>query len=176
MNNFNNNLINNINNNPFMNNNPFNFMPMMPPNYNGNNLNNMNPFNNINSQPINFNLPNNNNINHPNQNMIFPMMPLNNNNNNINSSTNIIKSTFLNEDDDFGEPMNFDQINNLPIINYPKKEIYDEKCPLCEFAFCFNDRVTKLEKCQHTFHKECLGNFLVHKKASKCPICKVSLI
>ena len=39
-------------------------------------------------------------------------------NNNINSSTNIIKSVFLNEDnEDFGEPMSFDQIDNLPIIN-----------------------------------------------------------
>ena len=72
--------------------------------------------------------------------------------------------------------MSFDQIDNLPIINYPKKEIYDEKCGLCEFILCFNDRVTRLEKCQHIFHIECLGNFLVHKKASKCPICKSSLI
>ena len=132
----------------------------------------MNPFNNMNNnmnpQPFNSNIQNFNPINQPNQNMFFPMMPLNNN---INSSTNIIRSTFLNEDDDFGEPMNFDQIDNLPVINYPKKDIYDEKCPLCEFPFCFNDRVTKLEKCQHTFHKECLGNFLVHKKASKCPVC-----
>ena len=128
------------------------------------------PNNNFNIQPNQPNQPNQNNLNNMN-NLQIPQ------NNNINSSTNIIKSVFLNEDnEDFGEPMSFDQIDNLPIINYPKKEIYDEKCGLCEFILCFNDRVTRLEKCQHIFHIECLGNFLVHKKASKCPICKSSLI
>ena len=155
-------------------------MPNIPLNYNINNINNlnnnniniMNPIANVNFQPINFQNNFNNNINlinPPNNNIIFP-------NNNLNSSLNIIKSTFLNEDEDFGEPMTFQQIDNLPIINYPNKDNNDEKCTLCEFPFCYNDRVTKLEKCQHTFHKECLGNFLLHNKASKCPICKVSLI
>ena len=135
--------------------------------------NNLNQNNNFNLQPIN--LPNNFQINQENINVneninIFPK------NNNIASSTNLIKSTFLDEQQDFGEPISFQQIDNLPIFNYPKKEIYDEKCSLCEFPLCFNDRVTKLDKCQHIFHKECLGNFLKHNKASKCPVCKVSII
>ena len=135
--------------------------------------NNVNQNININLQPIN--LPNNFQINQQNNNNnenfnIFPQ------HNNIASSINLIKSTFLNDQQDFGLPMTFQQIDNLPIYNYPKKDIYDEKCSLCEFPLCFNDRVTKLDKCQHIFHKECLGNFLVHNKASKCPVCKVSII
>ena len=185
-NNVNNNLDNNndLNDNPFLNinqpinnnnSNPFDDIPNQPINNNMNNFNLMNSDNNnFNPNLININLPNNNFINQENQNMIFPIFP--SSSNNINSSLNIIKSNFLDEDGDFGEAMTFQQIDNLPIINFPKKENYDEKCPLCEFPFYFNDRVTKLENCQHTFHKECLGNFLMHKKASKCPVCKISII
>ena len=172
-----------MNNNPFnippnppMNNNPFNINhnPLM-----NNNMNNFNPMNSnnnyINPNPVNMNNSNNNSIiNQENPNIIFPMFPLPSNS--INSSINIIKQNFLDDEGDFGEAMTFQQIDNLPIINYPKKENNDEKCPLCEFPFYFNDRVTKLENCPHIFHKECLGNFLMHKKASKCPVCKVSII
>ncbi len=80
----------------------------------------------------------------------------------------------LNED--LGPPMNFNQIDNLPVEKYPKKDVYDEKCILCGFNLYYNDSITKLQQCQHIFHKECLGNFLLHRLASKCPICKVSLI
>ena len=162
-NNVNNNLDNNhndLNDNPFLNinqpinnnNNPFDDIPNQSINNNENNFNLMNSDNNnFNPNLININLPNNNFINQENNNMIFPMFP--SSSNNINSSLNIIKSNFLDEDGDFGEAMTFQQIDNLPIINFPKKENYDEKCPLCEFPFYFNDRVTKLENCQHTFHK-----------------------
>ena len=162
--------------------NSFNLLNEVPNIQPINNISNLNNINNninqninINLQPIN--LPNNFQINHENNNNninenfnIYPQ------NNNIASSINLIKSTFLDDQQDFGEPMSFHQIDNLPIYNYPKKEIYDEKCSLCEFPLCFNDRVTKLDKCQHIFHKECLGNFLMHNKASKCPACKVSII
>ena len=80
----------------------------------------------------------------------------------------------LNED--LGPPMTFKQIEKLPVGKYPRKDIYDEKCILCRFNICFNDSITKLVQCQHIFHSECLGNFLINKQASKCPICKVSLI
>ena len=159
----------NLNNNNSINNfNLFNNLQNIQPNNN-----NFIPNINLNIQPINFSNNNiNENINQENNNINIPIFPQNS----IGQSINIIKSAFLDEEEDFGEPMTFEQIDNLPIINYPKKEVYDEKCELCEFPLCFNDRVTKLEKCQHIFHKECLGNFLMHKKASKCPICKISLI
>ena len=169
------NLLNNINNSININNNNNmnniglfnNFQGVQP------NNNNLIPNINLNNQPINLSNVNINNINQDNNNINIPLIPQNN----IGQSINIIKSTFLDEEEeDFGEPMTFQQIDNLPIINYPKKEVYDEKCELCEFPLCFNDRVTKLEKCQHIFHKECLGNFLMYRKGSKCPICKISLI
>ena len=80
----------------------------------------------------------------------------------------------LNED--LGPPMTMEQIEALPNEKYPKKNIYNEKCILCGFNIYYNDSITKLQQCQHFFHKECFANFLTHKQASKCPICKVSLI
>ena len=80
------------------------------------------------------------------------------------------------KDESFGPPMTFLQIDSLPIDKYPKKEVYDEHCVICGFDFYYNDSISKLEKCQHIFHKECIGNFLIQNQASKCPICKTSLI
>ena len=100
-----------------------------------------------------------------------------NNNNSREKSINDSNVELIGEfDEDLGPPMTFMQIDALPVGKYPKKDTYDEKCILCGFKFCYNDSITKLEQCQHTFHKECLGNFLLHRLASKCPICKVSLI
>ena len=100
--------------------------------------------------------------------------------NNINSEEKSINDSnvdLIRElDEDLGPPMTFMQIEALPVEKYPKKEIYDEKCILCGFNLYYNDSITKLQQCQHTFHKECLGNFLLQKLASKCPICKISLI
>ncbi len=78
--------------------------------------------------------------------------------------------------ENLGPPMTFVQIDALPSDKYPKKETYDEKCVICGYNFCYNDSITKLAQCQHIFHKECLGHFLIRKQGSKCPICKVSLI
>ena len=77
--------------------------------------------------------------------------------------------------EDLGPPMTFIQIDALPVEKYPRRDTYDEKCILCGFNLCYNDSITKLQ-CQHIFHKECLGNFLINRQASKCPSCKVSLI
>ena len=98
--------------------------------------------------------------------------------NNINpGESSINESNFeIGEDEDLGPPMNLNQIDGLPAGKYPKKEKYEEKCVLCGFTFCYNDSINILDKCKHTFHKECLGNFLINRSASKCPVCKVSII
>ena len=99
------------------------------------------------------------------------------NNNSREKSINDSNVDLIGEfDEDLGPPMSFSQIEALPADKYPKKDTYDEKCILCGFNFCYNDSISKLDQCQHTFHKECLDNFLLHRLASKCPICKVSLI
>ena len=90
----------------------------------------------------------------------------------INESSNIE----INIDEDFGPPMTFQQIEDLQVGKYPKKETYEEKCILCGFALCYNDSIVILDKCKHTFHKECLGNFFIFFLASKCPICKESIV
>ena len=108
---------------------------------------------------------------------------LNQNNEGVEMLNNIISERFGDgssevENEDYGEPMTFQQIDALPFYNYPKIEDgnNEEKCVICGFDLCFNDVITKLEKCQHIFHKECLGNFLIEKQGSKCPICRMSIL
>ena len=74
-----------------------------------------------------------------------------------------------------GPPLTQHQIDSIPSFNYPRQGNNDEKCVICGFDFCYNDFVSKL-KCRHMFHKSCLANRLIARQASKCPICKVSII
>ena len=100
------------------------------------------------------------------------------NNNNSEDKSILYSNLEVNDElnEDFGPPMTFNQIEALPVEKYPRRDEYDEKCILCGFNLCYNDSITKLQQCQHTFHKECLGNFLISRQASKCPNCKISLI
>lgn len=149
--------------------------------------------NNLNNNRQNNNEGNNNNIEEENQsvdNLFGRLMRLQgqvigennegegqNNNNQEEKSINNSNADLIGDlNEDFGPPMTFIQIDALPVGKYPKKDTYEEKCILCGFNFCYNDSITKLDQCQHTFHKECLANFLLNRLASKCPICKVSLI
>ena len=81
-----------------------------------------------------------------------------------------------NDSNDDGPPMSYSQIESLPSSNYPRNNNNNEKCTICGFEFFFNDLVTKLVKCNHTFHKTCLANRLSARQGSKCPICKISII
>ena len=85
----------------------------------------------------------------------------------------VIHSRENNED---GPPMSYSQIQALPSSNYPRNNYNNEKCTICEFVFCYNDVVTKLTKCSHTFHKSCLINRLSARQSSKCPTCRSSII
>ena len=110
------------------------------------------------------------------------------NNNEINSDNsnripfhNIVQGLFrinpyANANEDNGPPMSSDQLQALPSSNYPRDNNNQEKCDICKFEFCFNDLVTKLVKCNHIFHKECLVNRLTTMHSSKCPTCKISII
>ena len=77
---------------------------------------------------------------------------------------------------DEGPPMTYEQIESLPSSNYPRNNNNNEKCTICQFVFCYNDVVTKLRKCNHSFHKSCLSNRLNARQSSKCPTCRVSII
>ena len=83
------------------------------------------------------------------------------------SGENNITST---EDDD--HPPSLQQVEKLPSFKYPRSSENEEKCEICGFEFCFNDEVTKLDRCGHSFHKQCLGNRLLAKGSSRCPTCK----
>ena len=74
-----------------------------------------------------------------------------------------------------GPPMSYQQLQALPSYNYQGRNSKD-KCNICDFDLCYNDLVTTLNKCNHTFHKNCLVNRLSTRRSSKCPNCKVSII
>ena len=111
---------------------------------------------------------------------------MNNNETNDNSNRiflpNIIQGLLRNNpfansvNEDNGPPMTYDQLQALPSSNYPRDNNNHEKCDICKFEFCYNDLVTKLVKCNHIFHKECLVNRLTTMHSSKCPTCKISII
>jgi hypothetical protein len=111
---------------------------------------------------------------------------MNNNETNDNSNRiflpNIIQGLLRNNpfansvNEDNGPPMTYNQLQALPSSNYPRDNNNHEKCDICKFEFCYNDLVTKLVKCNHTFHKECLVNRLTTMHSSKCPTCKISII
>jgi hypothetical protein len=77
--------------------------------------------------------------------------------------------------DEEGPPMTQEQLDSLPCSLYPRHNVLNEKCVICEFDFCYNDTVIKL-RCDHKFHKNCLINRLTARNSSKCPTCKVSII
>ena len=72
--------------------------------------------------------------------------------------------------------LTMEQLLNLPNSKYYKMENNNEKCEICGFLFCYNDTISKLERCRHVFHRECLFNYLQNRSSSKCPTCKVSII
>ena len=77
--------------------------------------------------------------------------------------------------DEEGPPMTQEQFDSLPCSLYPRHNVLNEKCVICEFDFCYNDTVIKL-RCDHKFHKNCLINRLTARNSSKCPTCKASII
>ena len=72
--------------------------------------------------------------------------------------------------------MTYEQIESLPSESYPRNNYNNEKCNICGFEFCYQDIVTKLEKCHHTFHRNCLINRLSSTNSSRCPSCNISII
>ncbi len=79
------------------------------------------------------------------------------------------------ESSEEGPPMSYQQLQALPSYNYQGRNS-NEKCSICDFDLCYNDLVTRLNKCNHIFHKNCLVNRLSTRRSSKCPNCKVSII
>ena len=79
------------------------------------------------------------------------------------------------ESNEEGPPMSYQQLQALPSYSYQGRNS-NEKCNICDFDLCYNDLVTRLSKCNHIFHKNCLINRLSTRRSSKCPNCKKSII
>jgi len=72
-----------------------------------------------------------------------------------------------------------EDLSRLPTQEYCKSltEIFKashlETCPICFEDYKIGDKVVVLPKCQHNFHPECVGNWLV--KNPLCPMCRANV-
>mgnify|MGYP002624656172 CR=1 FL=1 len=72
--------------------------------------------------------------------------------------------------------VSYELLESLPSESYPRNNNNNEKCNICGFEFCYQDTVTKLQKCHHIFHRNCLVNRLSSTNSSQCPSCNISII
>lgn len=69
-------------------------------------------------------------------------------------------------------------ISSLPVLLYrqaaEKKRIEeDEMCSICLSTFDEGEKVKMLPKCTHTFHPDCIDEWL--RTRSSCPLCRASI-
>ena len=70
---------------------------------------------------------------------------------------------------------NFNKKKNDNIITYKNKEIdkTDDICVICLDIFDINQKLTKIKKCGHVYHRDCISSWF--KKKERCPICNYEL-
>ncbi|XP_021659146.2 RING-H2 finger protein ATL7 isoform X2 [Hevea brasiliensis] len=63
----------------------------------------------------------------------------------------------------------------LPIIVYKESfSVKDTQCPICLGDYQAEDRLQQIPACGHTFHMECIDQWLANH--TTCPLCRLSLI
>ena len=62
-----------------------------------------------------------------------------------------------------------DLVERLPGVIFKTNYLNESNCGICRDDFQDGETV-KILKCQHLFHRECLGQWLISNK--KCPICE----
>lgn len=73
-------------------------------------------------------------------------------------------------DDNENKKIEPNQLEEIPTEIYEENQIEENKCSICYTKYNQNDLLRKL-KCNHTFHKCCLDNWLLNYN-NKCPFCK----
>ncbi|KAM7262033.1 hypothetical protein ACFE04_021110 [Oxalis oulophora] len=63
-----------------------------------------------------------------------------------------------------------------PTIQYKKGCLEAMQCTVCLSEYEEGERVRRLMKCKHTFHKECLDKWLQHYRAATCPLCRTKVL
>ena len=70
--------------------------------------------------------------------------------------------------------MEFLEIPSLPVARFndlDKDEDQDEICSICLVEFEGEDAVSKLRRCEHVFHFNCIEQWLERNQFS-CPLCR----
>ncbi|KAJ8759576.1 hypothetical protein K2173_007205 [Erythroxylum novogranatense] len=63
----------------------------------------------------------------------------------------------------------------LPVIVYKESlSIRDTQCPVCLGEYQAEDRLQQIPSCGHTYHMDCINNWLVNH--TTCPLCRLSLV
>jgi len=63
-------------------------------------------------------------------------------------------------------------VDSLP--HAQAKEVVGQVCTVCLEPFCLNDTVSKLPRCEHLFHKDCVAKWLLERHRS-CPLCSTEV-
>jgi Ring finger domain len=50
-----------------------------------------------------------------------------------------------------------------------------DECCICLEKFECNESLTSLPRCQHIFHPNCVGSWILQRKKNVCPICKTEI-
>lgn len=61
------------------------------------------------------------------------------------------------------------EFEKLPTLN--KQQQQQDLCNICMDNYTSDSVATTLPKCKHTFHKECIRNWLCNHKVT-CPVCR----
>ena len=83
--------------------------------------------------------------------------------------------TLLRLDENLYEPghgADQEEISELPTYTFNPSQHSSEKCSVCLSDLQEGEQVMKL-RCFHTFHKDCITDWLVRK--AECPICKTPI-
>ncbi|KAE9589286.1 putative transcription factor C2H2 family [Lupinus albus] len=68
----------------------------------------------------------------------------------------------------------FPQIPSLPVARFEDLRETEEICSICLVDFEGEDAVSKIKRCGHVFHVNCIQQWL-HLTQYSCPLCRSSL-
>ena len=62
-------------------------------------------------------------------------------------------------------------VPKIPRVKYKTTYGLNDECSICIEAFENESNVTKLSKCGHVFHHECIHKWFVASRSTRCPNC-----
>ena len=94
------------------------------------------------------------------------------------SQRQIIDLSELSESDEHNSQMmnhefSFFKLRETKITLIDKSN--SDKCSICHEEFAINT-IVKILPCKHFFHRDCLSEWVISNRKSKCPLCRKNII